>query len=140
MLESRLGDNCLGLLTRGLVRLRLMLVCRQLQDGRELACQQQSEWDNGAILKFERVMVRVGQAGIDLPEPRQLARRDRFLMRYWVFKNRCVLNASSVPGRRHTAVLMSTIPAKPRVIVLLNRVEMSWSATAAGREAMYSRL
>jgi hypothetical protein len=88
VLESHLGDNCLCVLARRLVRVRLMLVCWQLQDRRELSCHQRSERHDCAILKFERVMVPVGHTGIDLPEPRQLAWRDRFLMRYRVFENR----------------------------------------------------
>src|SRR5262249_43195809 len=49
-------------------------------------------------------------------------------------------NATSVPGRRHTATFGSPTAAKPRVIEWLNCVVTSWAPTFAGRDATWSRL
>src|SRR5271168_2189373 len=43
-------------------------------------------------------------------------------------------NATSVPGRRHTATFGSPTAAKPPVIELLNFVDTSLSPTFAGRD------
>src|SRR5262249_44612227 len=49
-------------------------------------------------------------------------------------------NATSVPGKRHTATFGSPIAANPRVMEFLNFVVTSSSPTFAGRDATRSRL
>ena len=51
-----------------------------------------------------------------------------------------VSNATSVPGRRHTATVGSSTAAKPRVTELLNFVVTNLSPTFAGRDATRCRL
>jgi hypothetical protein len=49
-------------------------------------------------------------------------------------------NATSVPGKRHTATFGAPIAASPRVMEFLNFVVTNSSPTFAGREATRSRL
>src|SRR5215471_21629178 len=114
---------------------------RQLQHRCVLAFAQPSEQHHLPVRELQRIVMDVRIANVDPPEP------SHFLPECHIrekSKKALVLdffsNATSVPGKRHTATFGSPIALNPRVMEFSNFVVINSSPTLAGRDATRCRL
>jgi hypothetical protein len=108
----------------------------QLQHGRVLTHAQTSEQHDLPVWELKRIVMYTRLFLVDLSEPGHFRSE---LSSCRPFRkgthSTSFSNATSVPGRRHTATFGSPTPAKPPVIELLNFADTSLSPTFAGRDA-----
>jgi hypothetical protein len=112
----------------------------QLQHRRPLALAQTGDQHDLPVGEFQGVVVRVRAVHVDLPESSHLISKVPELHVWQQPAKRMValylaLDATSVPGRRHTATFGSPMAAKPRVRKS-NFVVTSLSPTFAGRDVV----
>jgi hypothetical protein len=115
---------------------------RQLQHGCVLTFAQPGKLHDLTIGELQDVMMHAGLLQVD-PLKSSYLRTDQFLapddIKTCSHSTSCA-NATSVPGRRHTAAVGSSTAANRPVREFLNLVVTSLSPTFAGRDATKSRL
>jgi len=113
--------------------------CRQLQNRRLLAFAQARHQHDLAVGELERIVMRARVLLVDVAETCD-ALAGLALGEEAEGRLTSRSNATSVPGSRHTATFGWPTAEKPRVIELVNLVEVSLSPTFAGRDATWCRL
>jgi hypothetical protein len=112
----------------------------RVQRSRLLILTETGEQHNLPVGELECVVMHVRLLLLDLSETVPLLPELRFGKKPRAFPySTSFSNATSVPGRRHTATFGSPTAAKPPVIELLNLVDASLSPTVAGRDATSCR-
>jgi hypothetical protein len=105
----------------------------RVQRSRLLILTETGEQHNLPVGELECVVMHVRLLLLDLSETVPLLPELRFGKKPRAFSySTSFSNATSVPGRRHTATFGSPTAAKPPVIELLNLVGTSLSPTIAG--------